>query len=314
MRHNMEKSKKKYGLNTVAQSNKLVEAIHGMTLTEKRLFVHASGLAREKDLKEGEVLTIRADEFARECGIQSHTAYEGLQDAVDRLFNRYFTYVSSTGNPVKCRWVYRLEYKKGLGEIAVSFPAEVILMFTLFNKDNPFTTYDRKHIQQMTSVYAVRFYELFMQYKSIGSRTFELEQIKTMFQLDNKYDRVFNLKARVIDPAIQQINELTDYTVSYEQIKRGRTVYALKFFFEPKKIISAKKPISSKKIKEEKHIFAWGNGENHLFKELKKKCPGLTKSYIEDLANKGGRDLSFVLNDMFMKHAKSDSFELELTD
>jgi hypothetical protein len=59
---------KKYGLSTVAQSNKLVEAIHGMTLTEKRLFIHASGLARQQNLKEGEVLTIRADEFARECG------------------------------------------------------------------------------------------------------------------------------------------------------------------------------------------------------------------------------------------------------
>lgn len=49
---------KKYGLSTVAQSNKLVEAIHGMTLTEKRLFIHASGLARQQNLKEGEVLTI----------------------------------------------------------------------------------------------------------------------------------------------------------------------------------------------------------------------------------------------------------------
>ena len=307
----MEKSKKKYGLNTVAQSNKLVEAIHGMTLTEKRLFVHASGLAREQDLKEGEVLTIRADEFARECGIQSHTAYEGLQDAVDRLFNRYFTYVSSAGNPVKCRWVYRLEYKKGLGEIAVSFPAEVILMFTLFNKDNPFTTYDRKHIQQMTSVYSVRLYELFMQYRSIGSRTFELEHIKTMFQLDDKYDRVFNLKARVIDPAIQQINELTDYTVSYEQIKRGRTIHALKFFFEPKKIVIAIKQTKPNVVKKEKYIISWGTSENHLFKELKKKCTGLTKQYIEQLAHSEMKDLSFVLNYMFIQHSRSDFFELK---
>lgn len=285
-----------------------------MTLTEKRLFIHASGLARQQELKEGDILTIRADEFARESGIQSHTAYEGLQDAVDRLFNRYFTYVSSAGNAVKCRWVYRLEYKKGLGQIAVSFPAEVIMMFTLFNKDNPFTVYDRKHIQQMTSIYAVRFYELFMQYKSIGNRIFELEQIKIMFQLDEKYSRIFDLKKRVVDPAIEQINELTDYTVSYEQIKRGRTVYALKFYFEPKKVISAQKPAKPKKIKEEKQIISWGTSENHLFKELKKKCPGLTKDYIEQLAHKHMKDLSFILNDMFMKHAKSDSFELEFTD
>jgi plasmid replication initiation protein len=230
---------KKYGLSTVAQSNKLVEAIHGMTLTEKRLFIHASGLARQQDLKEGEVLTIRADEFAKECGIESHTAYEGLQDAVERLFGRYFSYVSGDGHPVKCRWVYRLEYKKGMGEIDVSFPAEVIFMFTVFNKENPFTIYDRKYIQQMTSVYAIRFYELFMQYRSIGNRTLELDKIKTMFQLDQKYDRIFDLKKRVVDVALDQINQHTDYTVTYEQVKRGRTVHALKFYFVPKKTVMA---------------------------------------------------------------------------
>ena len=310
----MKKNPKKYGMNTVAQSNKLVEAIHGMTLTEKRLFIHASGLARHHELKEGDVLTIRANEFARECGIQSHTAYEGLQDAVDRLFTRYFTYISKAGNPVKCRWVYRLEYKKGEGQIDVSFPAEVILMFTLFNQENPFTVYDRKHIQHMTSVYAVRFYELFMQYKSIGSRTLELEQIKTMFQLDDKYSRIFDLKKRVVDPAIQQINELTDYTVSYEQIKRGRTVHALRFSFEPKKLVTPEKPTKAKKsqqVKDKKNSLAWGTSENYLFKQLQQKCPGLTKRYVEELAHKGSQDLSFVLNDMFMQYAKVDSFELE---
>jgi plasmid replication initiation protein len=305
------RKEKKYGLSTVAQSNKLVEAIHGMTLTEKRLFIHASGLARQQNLTEGEVLTIRADEFARECGIESHTAYEGLQDAVDRLFGRYFSYVSGAGNPVKCRWVYRLEYKHGMGQIDVSFPAEVIYMFTVFNKENPFTTYDRKHIQQMTSVYAIRFYELFMQYRAIGNRTLELNEIKTMFQLDEKYDRVFNLKARVIEPALEQINQHTDYTVTYDQVKRGRTVHALKFHFAPKKPVIEHKKIS--KPKPPKSISGLAGLELVLFKEITTNHPEITEKYVRDYAEKSGYMLLQALQKIKADYKAAEEFSLEKT-
>lgn len=303
---------KKYGLSTVAQSNKLVEAIHGMTLTEKRLFIHASGLARQQNLKEGEVLTIRADEFARECGIESHTAYEGLQDAVDRLFGRYFSYTSGAGNPVKCRWVYRLEYKNGMGQIDVSFPAEVIYMFTVFNKDNPFTTYDRKYIQRMTSVYAIRFYELFMQYRSIGNRTLELNEIKTMFQLDEKYDRVFNLKARVIEPALEQINQHTDYTVTYEQVKRGRTVHALKFIFVLKKPVIEHKKVS--KPKPPRNISALAGFESVLFKEITVNHPEITEKYVRDYAEQSGFVMVQALQKIKADYKAAEEFSLEKTD
>lgn len=303
---------KKYGLSTVVQSNKLVEAIHGMTLTEKRLFIHASGLARQQNLKEGEVLTIRADEFARECGIESHTAYEGLQDAVDRLFGRYFSYTSGAGNPVKCRWVYRLEYKNGMGQIDVSFPAEVIYMFTVFNKDNPFTTYDRKYIQQMTSVYAIRFYELFMQYRSIGNRTLELNEIKIMFQLDEKYDRIFDLKKRVVDVALEQINQHTDYTVTYEQVKRGRTVHALKFFFVPKKPVIEHKKVS--KPKPPRNISALAGFESVLFKEITVNHPEITEKYVRDYAEQSGFVMVQALQKIKADYKAAEEFSLEKTD
>jgi plasmid replication initiation protein len=303
---------KKYGVSTVAQSNKLVEAIHGMTLTEKRLFIHASGLARQQNLKEGDVLTIRADEFAKECGIESHTAYEGLQDAVDRLFGRYFSYVSGAGNPVKCRWVYRLEYKNGMGQIDVSFPTEVIYMFTVFNKENPFTIYDRKHIQQMTSIYAIRFYELFMQYKSIGTRTIELDKIKNMFQLDEKYDRIFDLKKRVVDVALEQINQHTDYTVSYEQVKRGRTVHALKFLFAPKKpVIEHKKP---SKPNPPKNISTLAGLELVLFKEITANHPEISEKYVRDYAEQSGIDVVQALQKIKADYKAAEEFSLEKTD
>ena len=47
---------------------------------------------------------------------------------------------------------------------------------------------------------------------------------------------MINFKNRVLEPAIKQINHLTDITVEYEQFKKGRSISGLSFTFKPKKI------------------------------------------------------------------------------
>ena len=44
-----------------------------------------------------------------------------------------------------------------------------------------------------------------------------------------------NLVIRIIEPAIEEINEVSDLTVSYEQEKRGRRVVGVIFFIDLKK-------------------------------------------------------------------------------
>lgn len=164
----------------------------------------------------------------------------------------------------------------------------------------------------MTSVYAIRFYELFMQYRSIGNRTLELNEIKTMFQLDEKYDRVFNLKARVIEPALEQINQHTDYSVTYEQVKRGRTVHALKFYFAPKKPVIEHKKVSKPKLP--KNISALVGLELILFKEITTNHPEITEKYVREYAEKSGFDLVQALQKIKADYRAAAEFSLEETD
>ena len=39
--------------------------------------------------------------------------------------------------------------------------------------------------------------------------------------LDSEYQRMHDLKKRVLEPALEQINEHTDITATYEQHKKG---------------------------------------------------------------------------------------------
>ena len=46
---------------------------------------------------------------------------------------------------------------------------------------------------------------------------------------DDEYKAMCDFKKRVLDLAVNEINEKTDLTVSYTQEKRGRTITGFKF-------------------------------------------------------------------------------------
>ena len=62
--------------------------------------------------------------------------------------------------------------------------------------------------------------------------------------LNSEYQRVLDLKKRVIDPAVLQINEFSDLTVSYTQKKKGRTVTHFIFNFSQKATLKQQFPVN----------------------------------------------------------------------
>ena len=76
----------------------------------------------------------------------------------------------------------------------------------------------------MQSEYAIRLYELMMQWQSVG-KTNEIaidDLRKKLGVKPEQYNAMNNFKARVLDHAVKQINEHTDITVKYEQHKTGK--------------------------------------------------------------------------------------------
>ena len=61
--------------------------------------------------------------------------------------------------------------------------------------------------------------------------TFELDELRTLMGVESKtaYDRWNNLRARVLDPAVEAINDYGTVTVRMTPIKTGRSVSAVRF-------------------------------------------------------------------------------------
>jgi plasmid replication initiation protein len=221
----------------VTQSNSLIEAFYALTLSEHRLVALCVGhIQRGKPLAMGTVFEITAKDYAKAYGVSMEDAYDCLRQGADRIVDKSIEvkYSSEGSKPKRSKfpWLARADYFDGQGRLEVEFNYHAIHYLT--NLSQRFTTYDLSEIARLTSIYAIRLFELLKQFSSIGTREIEIAMLKKMFKIEGEYSRISNLKAWVIDPALKQINEKTHLDVSYTQRKRGRLITHLIFSFEHK--------------------------------------------------------------------------------
>jgi plasmid replication initiation protein len=130
-------------------------------------------------------------------------------------------------------WVFHVKYYDGEGFVDLGFSPNVIPYLTLLSQR--FTSYELQHITQLNSSYAIRLYELLKQFAQNGERVIPLEWFKERLELADQYPRFFDLKRRVIQPAVNEINAYTDLEVKWDTVRKGRKVMSLMFTFNETK-------------------------------------------------------------------------------
>ena len=221
----------------IVKSNKLVEASYRLDLIEQRVILYAIVEAREtqKGLTDGFV-TIEAKRFAQAFDMDEGNVYGQLKEAMKTLFNRFIVardiYTENGKERVSMiRWISTASYIDGAGVVQLRFATDMLPYITRLETE--FTSYRLEKVGRMSSVHAVRLYELLVQYLSIGQREIEIAWLKETLGISDVYPRMDNLKRRVLEPALAQINEHSDIRVSYTQRKTGRTVTHLIFDIKP---------------------------------------------------------------------------------
>ena len=229
---------------TVYKSNQVVEASYKLSLNEQRVILACIGQVDSKEkLLVTDKFELSAKDFAKLFSVSEDRAYHALIEVTDSLFNRYLVienpfFDDPSIHKLKTRWISSIYYRTELGKIVLCFAHEILPY--LSELKGSFTKYELKYIGNMTSIYGIRLYELLMQWKNTGKREIEIDWLKKQFELDASYERMFDLKKRVIDPAIKDINEHSNFTISWTQRKTGRKVTHLTFEFSEKKIENTK--------------------------------------------------------------------------
>lgn len=254
----------------IVKDNALIQASYTLDTVEQRLILLAIAEARETGhgITENSLLEVHASSYINTFNVEKHTAYTVLRDASKSLFDRYVTYHDINPKTGKdrsfhCRWVDKIGYEPQSGIVFLRFTQDIVPLITRLEEN--FTKYELQQVSRLTSSYAIRLYELLIQWRSAGKTPiFDLSIFRQQLGVEaHQYKTMSNFKTYVLDFALKQVNELTDITAKYEQHKKGRSISGFSFSFKQKKTSSDKVikqtdtlTLFSKMNDKQRHLFA----------------------------------------------------------
>lgn len=205
--------------------NSLAVAKYSMNASEQKLFIFALRSLNQDDENFVES-KFNLSDFAEYSGLELTRLYKDIDEMTDRIMQTII-YVH---NEEKDKWIkYNLTQKCSYDRGIVAFR---------FNDDmKPFLLQLKKHyflqspaVMHFRSWYSIRIYDLLkaMSY-SRSEIDITIKELKTILNIEGKYNRISSFKARVVDVAVEEINKYSDLRVTYENIYLGRKVDGLKF-------------------------------------------------------------------------------------
>lgn len=177
-------------------------------------------------------------DYCKVCGIDYDNGknYSDVKATLKKLSDRSMWLDDGTGE-VLVRWLSkaRTNKKSGIAEIEIDRD----LAPFLFDLQEKFTQYQLYNILSMKSAFSVRIYELMKSYSFQKTKTFEVNELKSLLMVDDvkSYKNFADFKKRVLEKAQEEINELTDIDIYFEPILKGRKTVKVKFRIENKNAI-----------------------------------------------------------------------------
>ena len=227
--------------NLIVKSNQVIEASYTLTTIEQRLILSAIAQVPKGEEISDDVLYPLTTKNLVKLGGDEKASHKEFKDAVNRLYERSIV-LRDGDESDSFRWIQEKVFNGS--KVAFIRFSKPILPF-LSNLKSEFTKYLESDIVGMSSPYSIRFYELIMQYRSIGKREISLEDLRWMFQLQNKYPVWADLKKRVIDQATKEINEHSPYNLTIEPKRTGRKITSIVLKFQDKKVLKTPRESSN---------------------------------------------------------------------
>ena len=223
----------------VVKANDLIQKSRfNMTLQQQKmlLFLISQVSPYDEEFKEYE---FSIQEFCRVCGldVSSGKNYQDIKQSIKDIADKSVWINVNNDEETLLRWIEKpyLNNKSGVIRIRLD---EDMKPYLLQLKEN-FTRYELIYTLYFKSKYSIRLYELAksIHYKELEEyrRTFSVDELRRILGGET-YSEYRDFKRRVLDVAINEINEYSDKILSYEPIKKGKSVVAIELVIGSKSI------------------------------------------------------------------------------
>ena len=239
----------------VVEHNSLITSIAKMDKTPLKMFELAvSCIDTENPPKDNTVYLSKTDLFAF-FKVSDNDKHSRFKEAVEKMQKQaFFQIKEEAGKGFKFKSIVPIPYVEWTDyhdEVKIEFHREI--MPYLINLKKNFTQHALSDIAELNSKYSIILYRwLSMNYNQYehysvkGGRRVEqveayrnpsisMEELRIMTDTVNEYKDFRNFEKRILKNSIEEITEHTSFNVTYDKIKKGRSIDSIVFHIEKKR-------------------------------------------------------------------------------
>lgn len=239
----------------VVEHNSLITSIAKMDKTPLKIFELAvSCINTEEPPKDNTVYLSKADLFAffKVSDNDKHSRFKQAVRAMQK--EAYFEIKEEAGKGFKFKSIVPIPYVEWTDyhdEVKIEFHREI--MPYLINLKKNFTQHALSEISELNSKYSIILYRwLSMNYnqyehysvkggrraeqvESYRNPSISVKELRIMTDTVNEYQRFTNFTKKILDIPLKEINDNTTFKVSYDKVKKGRSIDSIVFHIEKKR-------------------------------------------------------------------------------
>ncbi len=237
----------------IKKSNDLIEARHSLTTWEMRIFLKIVFLVNEEAHKGSTNFVIPIRELIKDFRLEnSRQSYALFREARKALATRSIQLYQQNKDTNSWEMVNKSMFVETAHSVKMNNDGTIsddddgyirlqlheqikpYLLNINGSLDNNYTLFDRNYAIELP-IKMLRFYLLLKRFADTGFRQMTVEEIRDVFDLQDKYKSFGNIKQRLIDKAQVELAEKTDIRFEYQEVKRvgTKTVVAVKFKIYP---------------------------------------------------------------------------------
>ncbi|MBK5492785.1 replication initiation protein [Bacillus sp. TH13] len=252
--------------NIVSKSNTLIEANSRLNLVEQKMLLCLASNIEPSD-RDFKTYTFPIKQFHDLLGLSGSTKYTELSKITKELLSKVIE-IKVGEELIQVSWLSSAIYNKNKGTIDLRF--DPLLKPFLLELSSKFTSYRLANVVKLKSTYAIRIYELLKQYENIKERIISIENLRYYLDAIDVYPNYANLKQRVLKPSQKELNQKTDISFEFEEIKLGRKVQKIRFIIRSQK----KKDVDLVHFEKKLDQFQQPNTFEQKIKRFEERCKG----------------------------------------
>lgn len=238
----------------VSEHNDLIRSTANMTSLSLKLFEIAVSAMDSREKQPSHEVRVNKKQIYNALGIKGTSKNQQLSKALNTLRKSSNFEITTEQNgeihDIGITPVYYADNNYSSDYAVIRFAPEILPFITDLKKN--FTQYQLNDILHLKNKYAVSMYRWFTMnyrqyeyYANSGKRREDqiekyanpeitLEELRKLTGTEKKYSAFYDVRRYIIDPICNEITKHTKYNVTYDRIKSGRKIVAIKFHISKK--------------------------------------------------------------------------------